>query len=122
MMTLARRVALTFLCAAVLSGCAATSLVYHSTDAQSPPVEPALVILPPNVEVSLLTAALASLGGVSLESLSMQFRSALVDLGYGHVKGANFDDAALQDVGGLLQASQKRWEKAIGHLLRDFPL
>ncbi len=39
-----------------LTGCAAHSVVYHSRDAQAPPVEPSLLILPSDVVVSKLTA------------------------------------------------------------------
>ena len=225
---------------AVLSGCATTSLVYHSPDAQFPPLEPSVVVLPSDVVVSRLTAGgdlearldwseevssalgaalreqlysrgvrfieygdalrdqdvdairqtnvlldaieltqlkaagltqrgtrsmggdrdyilgeserngiqefdtdyallivlranrasggrvatavLASLAGIPIEMSSLQFRSALIDLRDGHVKWANFDDSALQDVGDLLKANESKWSSAVDHLLSDFPL
>ncbi len=70
----------------------------------------------------IATAVLASMAGVAIETSSMQFRSALIDLRNGHVKWANFDDSALQDVGDLLEASDSKWNRAIAHLLSDFPL
>lgn len=225
---------------AVLSGCATTSLVYHSPDAQFPPLEPSVVVLPSDVVVSrmtaggnlearvdwsetvssalrdamkeqlysrgvrfkeygetlrdqdvdairqinvlldaielsqlkaagatsrgtssmggdrdyvlgeserggmrefgtdyallmvlranrasggrIATAVLASVAGIPMETSSIRFRSALIDLRDGHVKWANFDDSALQDVGDLLKASEKKWSSAVDHLLSDFPL
>ncbi len=70
----------------------------------------------------IATAVLAGVAGVAIETSSMQFRSALIDLRDGHVKWANFDDSALQDVGDLLEASDLKWNRAMEHLLSDFPL
>ena len=70
----------------------------------------------------MATAVLAAIAGVPMETSSMQFRSALIDLRDGHVKWANFDDDALQDVGDLLDASESKWSSAVEHLLSDFPL
>ena len=224
------------LIAVVLSGCAAQSLVYHSADAQSVPVEPTVLLLPPDVVISRLnaggntqpeadwsqavsqalmaslrehfwssgvefveygesladrdigmirqlntqldaielrllkeklgmaslggdrdyfvgesetehlqnhnkayllmvvlkanratsgrvvTAVLASFSGAAIETNSLQFRSALIDLRDGHVKWANFDDQALAEVGDVLNADEKKWARAVEHLLRDLPL
>jgi hypothetical protein len=42
--------------ALVLAACAAPSRVYQSVDALAPPVEPSVLIIPPDVEISLRTA------------------------------------------------------------------
>ena len=67
-------------------------------------------------------AILSAVAGIGVETSTVRFRSVLIDLRDGHIKWANFDDAARQDVGDPLTASGEKWEKAIAHLLREFPL
>ena len=83
-----------------------------------------MVVLKANRATSgrVVTAVLASFAGASIETNSLQFRSALIDLRDGHVKWANFDDQALTELGDVLNADEKKWARAVEHLLRDFPL
>lgn len=83
-----------------------------------------MVVLKANRATSgrMVTAVLASFAGAAIETNSLQFRSALIDLRDGHVKWANFDDQALAEVGDVLNADEKKWARAVEHLLRDFPL
>ena len=67
-------------------------------------------------------SSVASLGFTIPETSTVTFRSALIDLRDGHIKWANFDDWARVDVGDPLNTSEKQWESAIEHLLREFPL
>ena len=89
-----------------LAGCAAHSVVYHSSDAQAPPVETSLLILPADVVVSRFTA-----GGIEepradwTESVS----STLTDALHTHLyeQGTQFveygEDLHDQDVGVIRQ-------------------
>lgn len=67
-------------------------------------------------------AVISAVARVPVETSSLRFRSALIDLRDGHITWANFDDTALADIGDLLKASPEKWAKALEHLLREFPL
>ena len=67
-------------------------------------------------------AILAAIGGVAVETSSATFRSALIDMRNGHIKWANFDIAALADIGDPVDSDATRWGKAVEHLLREAPL
>ena len=70
----------------------------------------------------IITSMFAGLAGVSVDTARLEFRAALIDLRTGHIKWANFDPNALSEMGDLLNASPKRWNKAVSHLLTDLPL
>lgn len=72
--------------------------------------------------MTTVLAEIATLGASGMDASTMQFRSALVDLRDGHIKWANFDSEALADVGDLVKAKERRWQKAVDHLLKEFPL
>ncbi len=67
-------------------------------------------------------AILAAIGGVAVDTSSATFRSALIDLRNGYIKWANFDIAALADIGDPVKSDEQRWAKAVEHLLREAPL
>ena len=68
--------------------------------------------------VGMLTA----LAGVSIDMDSTQFRVALIDLRDGHVKWANFDTGAILDSDNPDSTSERRWRRAVGLLMSEFPL
>ncbi len=72
--------------------------------------------------VTAVLATVATLGTAGVDTDSMQFRSALIDLRDGYIKWANFDSEALSDVGDLVTAKERRWQRAVDHLLKGFPL
>ena len=67
-------------------------------------------------------AILSSIAGVAVKTNSAEFRVALFDLRDGQLKWANFDKAALAEVGNLVKANESGWEKAIAHILVGIPL
>ena len=61
--------------------------------------------------------------GVATQQLhDATFRVGLFDMRDGQLAYANFDPNALAELGNVTKASPKRWQKAIGYLLREFPL
>jgi len=73
------------------------------------------------VAAAVLTG-IASWGTATVSTSSLVFRSVLIDLSDGHIKWANFDAEALQDIGDLLTAKPRKWEKGVDHILSGFPL
>ena len=73
----------------IMAGCAAPSRVYQSTAALPPPLEPSVIIMPPDVVVSVFTA-----GGNAepradwTETVSINLEEALQEYLYG--KGVEF--------------------------------
>ena len=67
-------------------------------------------------------AILGAFAGATIETNTAEFRVGLFDLRDGQLKWANFDPLALADIGNVISASEKAWEKAITHILVEIPL
>jgi hypothetical protein len=67
-------------------------------------------------------AVLGALAGAVVETSSAQFRAAVFDLRDGQLAWANVDAQALSDIGNVVRADDAKWEKAIDHILSEFPL
>ena len=67
-------------------------------------------------------AILGALAGAVVETSSAQFRAAVFDLRDGQLAWANVDAQALSDIGNVVTANETGWERAIDHILSEFPL
>jgi hypothetical protein len=67
-------------------------------------------------------AVLGALAGATVTTSSAQFRAAVFDLRDGQLTWANVDAAALADIGNVVKANDDKWEKAVNHILSEFPL
>jgi hypothetical protein len=67
-------------------------------------------------------AILGALAGATVTTSSAQFRAAIFDLRDGQLSWANFDAAALSDIGNVVNAGGEKWGVAVNHILSGFPL
>ena len=67
-------------------------------------------------------AILGALAGAAVSTSSAQFRAAIFDLRDGQLAWANFDAAALSDIGNVVNAGEEKWAVAVSHILSEFPL
>ena len=67
-------------------------------------------------------AILGAIAGAAVTTNTAEFRAGLFDLRDGQLKWANFDPAALAEIGNVVSANERAWEKAIAHILVEIPL
>ena len=67
-------------------------------------------------------AFLGALAGATVTTSSARFRATLFDLRDGQLAWANVDSSALADIGNVVKANDEKWEKAVSHILSEFPL